>query len=329
MPESATANLNAKNKLFLLAFFLCSCCVSLSGQTWCPAGAQWHYSYSDGFGSGYVDVKYIGDTLIGTQNSKIISRQLNYYSGSCGCVFVYDYGHAYTYEDSGKVYLYSKNQFYILYDFADSAGTSWVVPGTRDYGANCDSVGSVVIDSVGTTQINGETLKYICVTAQQGSAWGWTAKIIEKIGPVSSFDFSWNSYLFPQKHDYCGMMIDESSEGGSFRCYSDSVGFSYDKLGSTPSCDFITDVPAKNSYPEIFSVFPNPSNGIFQISNHSGAKAIYNLISANGKPVASGFIAENNLIAIQTKDFLNGVYILRIINSSETKTIKIIVDNPE
>jgi hypothetical protein len=329
MPERATANLNVKNKLFLLAFFLCSCCVSLSGQTWCPAGAQWHYSYSDGFGSGYVDVKYIGDTLIGTQNSKIISRQLNYYSGPCGCVFVYDYGHAYTYEDSGKVYLFSKNQFYILYDFADSVGTSWVVPGIYDFGAGCDSTGTVTIDSTGVIQINGETLKYICVTAQQGSAWGWTAKIIEKIGPVNSLVFYSYPYLFPQKLDACGAVVDQIYEGGKFRCYSDSSGFTYENLGTAPFCDFITDVPAKNSNPEVFNVFPNPSKGIFQISNHSSAKAIYNLISANGKPVASGFIAENNLIAIQTKDFLNGVYILRITNSSETKTIKIIVDNAE
>jgi len=52
-----------------------------TGQTWCDAGANWKYSYTNGFGTeGFVDVKYAGDTIISGQPAKVLDKHIYAYN---------------------------------------------------------------------------------------------------------------------------------------------------------------------------------------------------------------------------------------------------------
>lgn len=62
-------------KIILASFILIN--INSFGQTWCDTGASWKYSYNSGFGTeGYVQINYIGDTLINSQNVKKLNKTL-------------------------------------------------------------------------------------------------------------------------------------------------------------------------------------------------------------------------------------------------------------
>ncbi|MBL7889920.1 MAG: hypothetical protein JNL24_10220 [Bacteroidia bacterium] len=169
-------------KSTLILFFFCFC--TSYAQTWCPAGATWHYGYAtwdpwSGGDIGYLKYEYVGDTIINTINAKRINKYVktNYMESF------------YTYADSNKVYIYHNNTFFTLYDFSAQPGDTLTVPGKMDswYSSWCtDSLGKIIVDSIGTTIINGESLRYLYVSPTATSQWGYNAKIIEKIGPVSN-----------------------------------------------------------------------------------------------------------------------------------------------
>lgn len=71
-------------------------------------------------------------------------------------------------------------------------------------------------------------------------------------------------------------------------------------------------------------IYPNPSTGIFHLSNPGGEKLEIKILNALGQQVLNKVIYENeNLIDIS--NFSNGVYFIRIKNhSDETNTIKLI-----
>lgn len=234
------------------------------GQNWCPPGATWHYGFNGGMVTGYYEVVYTGDTLIGSTVCKKLQRTCYWQFLPSSNTFSFTEGTAYTYADSDKVYIFRHNQFYTMYDFSAQPGDTWTVPGVKYYGSGCDSTGLVRVDSTGTMTIGSQSLRYICVSRPDTSQhWGWHAKIVERVGPIIPFGQTYD-YLFPVKFDYCGMFIDEIHEGGFFRCYSDSTMFSYSS-NIAPVCDYITAIEPVIASHKTFSVFPNPSNGTFTV----------------------------------------------------------------
>ena len=253
-------------KKYLLIFILSLPFFALA-QNWAPKGATWYYDYTNWMTEGYIKVEYIGDTTINSISCSKLNK-IGYYgsynfNNTFGPVHAFKLGVEYTYADSNKVYIFKHNKFYTLYDFSANVGDTWTVPETVHY-ENCDTVGIIKVDSIGTITINNQNLRYIYVSlADTAQKWGWFTKIVERIGPIETKGSYPYAYLFPQKFDICGFHSEEATEGGEFRCYSDST-FSYTS-GVAPSCDFVVSIASINQGVNGINIFPNPSNGVFTI----------------------------------------------------------------
>jgi hypothetical protein len=251
--------LNYSLSTIFLIFFI-SISQLHSQSNWCPSGSVWYYGFDTEYFSGYIKVEYVLDTIIQSVSCKKLQKTMYSYNFVSQELNSYIVGNEYTYAEDGKVFYYTANKFFTLYDFAAQPGDTWTVPGTKQY-ENCDSTGIVKVDSIGTIQIDGVQHRYICVSpAESYSEWGWrSVKIIENIGPVERFANNSYDFLFPVKLSFCGMALDEHIEGGFFRCYSNASGFDY-ASGIVAECDFIPTGEEEFRFSNIVSIHPNPFN---------------------------------------------------------------------
>lgn len=278
--------------------------------------------------NGYYKISSVGDTTINTIPCKILEKTLYEYSANSGTFDTTYFKNEYTYSDGDRIYIYRFNKFYTLYDFSASIGDTIIIPGTNKYSASgCDSVGAIKVDSTGIMNINSENLRYISVSPTATSKWGWHGRIVEKTGPVLSYPnnnaFPY-SYLFPVKLDNCGMQLDEYSEGGSFRCYSNQSGLSYHP-DLTDNCDYIyTDFNEfKNSFSEI-SITPNPTDNLLYFH--------YRLISQNPVRIEIYDTAGNlcfeeynnateDIRTYSLSSFPSGIYLIKV-NSDQSSFVQ-------
>lgn len=297
-------------KIIFLSFFFC---FSFShAQMWCPPGATWYYGYYTwdpwlGGDIGYLKYEYSNDTIINSINVKKIDKYVktNYMESF------------YMYADSDKVYIYHNNSFFPLYNFSAQPGDTLIVPGKMDswYSSWCtDSLGKLTVDSIGTTTINGQTLRYICVSPTPTSQWGYNAKIIEKVGPVSNdmspFEPTIVNFI------NCNVVC-PSPDQRSFRCYSDNTFGSYSLAAS--ACDFEVST-ADNLNMQNFQLFPNPAHELINIEFEAKNSDFITLTIVNqlGQKVYSeifktGLGKQQKTISVSK--LTKGLYIVRIENN--------------
>lgn len=285
---------------------------------WAPNGATWHYNFSSFAVEGFYKISCIGDTLINNTNCKIMEKKMYWWSPLYGFDTL-SFEHDYTYADQNKVYIFRYNTFYTLYDFSANIGDTIVIAGTNKYSSSgCDSIGAIRIDSIGTMNINGELLRYISVSPTPTSKLGWYARIVEKIGPIYKYQNNSNyTYLFPVKLDYCGMQLDELTEGGNLRCYSEPNGFIYNNLGIAPNCEYInTGIAEPDEYFMEFEILPNPTNGIFRLSYKlvKPQPIKLELFDNIGKIIISEIIEDENFISkeFNISNLKSGIYFIKI-----------------
>lgn len=313
-------------KLFLI--FLLSFPLFSVGQNWSPQGATWYYGFSVYVTEGYYKITYVGDTTINSIQCKKLLKTVYTHDFINQLYDTIVIGAEYTYADNDKVYIYKHNQFYTLYDFSAEVGDTWNVPEIKHYDG-CDTVGTIRVDSIGTLTIDGQALRYICVSLNDtAQKWGWIAKIVEIVGPIKSLKYQQYpyDYLFPVKFDDCGMHLEELIEGGNFRCYSDSTNFSYTS-NITPTCDFLTSVNPIDKNPVQIRVLPNPSNGSFTIDIDQQLKLKEIIVST----MLGNIILRqqtDNQTRIKIDNLKGGTYILTAIDKDNRTINKTIISLP-
>ncbi len=247
---------------------------AMSAQMWCPAGAEWYYGMDTGANgrNGYYHIKYAGDTLINGHVCKRMRGTEVSHSNvlGMGATDTVSLGDNYTYADTSKVYVFELGQYYTLYDFGASVGSTWVIPAMQLY-SGCAVNGIVTVTAKGSMVIGGQLLRYVDVIPHNGSSWffgsnagmGGGARIIEKIGLVNA---SSCSYLFPNTSDSCDNVFGNFGEGqyARFRCYSDSSGFSYSLFSQCDAVYFPIGIKEEEAG-SAFIVLPNPASGIVMV----------------------------------------------------------------
>lgn len=284
-------------KIIALLFILSS--FALFGQSWCDAGANWKYSYGSGFGTeGYVEISYVGDTLIDTQLSQKLSKNLYAYNFGSSQPVNWFTGTEYTYEDNGVVFIRYNNSWDTLYNYNATIGESWRMA-KQPWGNACDSNSTLTVIATGTTSINTISLNYKVVEFNYGGILtGITDTIIEKIGFTGS-------YMFP--YDFCNGALD-AQEGGPFRCYQDNSFATY-KPHYYENCDYIVGIE-ENTQASEAKIVPNPATDQIEISGLSNVHFNYSIADLHGKTWLSGHY-ENSIII---SELPSGMYVLTLQN---------------
>lgn len=285
-------------------------CFSAFGQNWCDLGANWKYSYMSGFGTeGYVDISYVGDTLINTQLSQKLSKNLFAYDIPSSQPVNWFLGTECTYEDNGVVFIRYNDAWDTLYNFNAGVGETWRMA-KQPFTNACDSNSTLTVLATGTTLINAIALNYQVVEFNYGGFMpsGITDTIIEKIGFTGS-------YLFP--YDYCNSALD-GHEGGPFRCYTDNFFATYQPhyIGA---CDYVSldEISAKMN----IEIYPNPSSEIIRLKGDLPLKkALFEITNLAGQQQLSGMIEAG----IDVSNLPQGLYILSVFYETGKSNVRFV-----
>lgn len=105
-------------------------------------------------------------------------------------------------------------------------------------------------------------------------------------------------------------------------CYSVKNTTLY-SAGSVSQCDLSLSVLSQMTNDELISVYPNPSNGVFNISFINQSK-YYEITNALGELISSSNI-NSNKIEIDLREYDNGIYFLKVITEKGDYGIKKII----
>jgi hypothetical protein len=233
-------------KKLLLVLFVAATLPSFA-QSWAAPGATWYYDftvYAMPFPQyGYERIQNIGDTVIGSYQYNKLQIFRAWYDQQNQQVMSYTLPQLeFTRADSGVVYYYRDSADYVLYDFNAQPGETWVLRNEFE-GTMCDT-SSIVVDSIATVIINGDTLRVLRTSPVNWSGITfYYERMIEKIGSLAN--------LFPYT-----MCVTDIPQGYGLRCYSDSTGWIYQSPNWAYACDDIMSVeePAQE---ETFSIIPD------------------------------------------------------------------------
>lgn len=293
-------------KQLFIAIFLVVSLSSFAQKEFAPIGAEWYYSKLEGTtppNEGYIAYNAHRDTLIGTQQARVISRVYHHSNGIDNSVWE----ELFVYEKDSCAYLFRNQQSYFLYDFSAKPGDLWTVHGVFPEWNICnyDLTGTVVVDSIGIQTINGQNLKAIYTSPYMNSVWSYPGVILEQIGCTS--------HLLPQPK-FC--MFDVPYVEGELRCfYSIGLGkakFNYTKLLDA-SCMALYHYSSIQSAEEaINQINPVIRNGKLSfnwenISNLTGNEVVH-IYSIQGQRLGRFRINEK----VDLSNFKHGAYILSI-----------------
>ena len=297
-----------KKQLFFCLLFIAA--ITVKAQVWSPPGATWTYSYTNNFAiMGYVEIKYVGDSMVAGQLTKVLEKMRYILDQSSLVSDTINLGKEYTYLDSNIVYYYRLGQFYPLYDFNAQVNDQWTVAG--ESGTGCDSTGKVQVDNVSTLIFNSDTLISQMISSPDASDWQLGSSLVERIGCI-------DGYMFPE----LTTCIADANQGGPFRCYWDD-SFPVYSSGITTTCDFITSIE-QISNDSHWNVYPNPTTGwitLTELSNAATGITIYNVL---GELVHTQGLSGSNNLVMDLGGLPGGMYYLQVFHEETTLIRKII-----
>lgn len=241
---------------FRFVFLFLSLIIKLTSQTiFLPnIGTKWHYSFGN-FTNGNTTnrkIEYISDSissLTGEKIKKLLAAKITANDNSAinQKVFIKQRN------DSVWFWHYrTNNSWQLLFDYNATAAQSWTYSIMSGTFVNTHTV---IVNSVGTINLNSLNLKTLNVTCKYGPN-TYTAVISERIGVMG---FLFNCV------DYMPNVFVDGAYVKDLLCYEDST-FGLKQFTSNP-CDYSYYVGLNEitgSKPE-FNVYPNPANSILNI----------------------------------------------------------------
>lgn len=237
-------------KFFLFIFALIS--LQASSQTiWTKGHAVWHYRFNNVAETGYIKLWETGDTIVqGKQCINLKSERHSFMmTGPNGGYFesVTDYIGGTVYIANDTVYYWDQDHFSVLCDFSAQASDQWLLQTGGNPAFGCNDTSVCMVQSTGTTWINGQNYAELTLTSQTGSACYLSGKANARFGASQG-------YLLPFPTG-CDSTIVEWDQV-SFSCFEDDSLY-YNPGGQACEIHLGLDESLKQGV----SVFPNPSSG--------------------------------------------------------------------
>lgn len=287
-----------KTRFLILMLILATC--GLSAQNFAPIGAEWYYT--EGFfmsgDKNFLKIISVKDTLFHGKTCRQLVKTRDIW---CNMRPETEY----VYSEDSAIYFWQSDLtgFQKLIDFKAEAGESWVIQmNDLETDTDIDSV-LIEVDSTSFTNINNHLLKVLYVTYHGLYDYDidveYPSQIVEKIG-----DMYYLFNFFPE----LGLACDGNYSEG-LRCYEDSeLGFY--STGIADSCTYIyhwTDIDEARQE-SIFSIFPNPTSGIVEISINSDVEIEVELLDISGRMIQAGKFKSTTQLDLS--GLQNGIYVL-------------------
>ena len=288
-------------KLLLLLFVLFS--LKPKAQVvFCPPGAEWHYLFSGSMffpGNTYNEtIKYIGDSISGTDTIKILShfRFFLQCSPTVSKTLIKQKG--------DTIFFYNKrtqNSWQILYNFAAPAGQGWQT--TVLQSNNTAITFSYTVGSVDYVTVNGFSLRRLIL-------YGLSTTIIERFG-CDQFLFNYSN---------SGLGFCDGNGFLEFLCYKDNL-FGTKQFGDK-SCTYYTSngvgINEEKLNEAHIKVYPNPTKDLLTVESEKfGTTTSICLYTIKGQKVLN--IDEISTAGVQFNlgKLEKGIYILKVFNNEE------------
>lgn len=300
----------------VIFIFICSPLKSLA-QEWFTEGATWIYNNQMSMpfqAHGIRKFVVAKDTMLLNKPAKMILNSVISYNGqlsSQDTLFVY--------EQNEQVFMLHDGGFQLVYDLSLAEGAIFKL----DFGCS-DSI-SIVVDSVGHTEKNGNNLKvqYLSFSIPvDGSIHKVNDAVIEKIGSEIDFLFT------PDCHS-----VDQFTYQG-LRCYEDKkmsfVNEWWKYFHPDVACDSLideSDVGVKENKLVNFNIYPNPVSDIFTISTNAYSSKLerIEIVSLGGIKMMELNALNANLV-FNISNIPNGFYVVKLFDCSgciiEKKIVK-------
>lgn len=289
--------LSTPNGVYLEALVL----VAFSGfgltsyaQQWCIPGARWYYTDIELI-YGYSKYTFVGDTLIGDIEGKIIKQESNGYAER-----------VVTRAADGVVYIHQ--------DFPEWSVTRWdtviwfdAVPGDswsslnfvdRDCGCGC----FYSVTDTGHVELEGQWLH--TVEVQNDCVGGFPFAFVERIGS-------------DQRPLFWRCVTDISTES-ALRCYSDDqIAF---ETGIVPFCS----AGVKEQDRSMITIAPNPGRDIVRIRSGgtTGTPRRVQFIDAFGR-ISFEQSAIGDAEALDTGALASGLYVVRVLDGNSDHRVAV------
>ncbi|MCH8905092.1 MAG: T9SS type A sorting domain-containing protein [Bacteroidetes bacterium] len=288
----------------VIIVFLTTISLNSLGQDFAPIGAKWYYDLFDspviGPWKGYILFESIKDTLIQSQNCRLIKK--TWYNSSGSVLSAYS-GTEIMYSDSGKIYHYYDSSFYVLYDFSAQINDSWNIRIPYNIYSISDNpndtIRKITLDSISTMVINTDTFKVLHVSSDSND-WYFADVIVETIGCLH-FMFSgiWGLW--------------DDNVAGSLRCYSDdSINIQFNA-----PCDTLVNTIENLGYnTKAINIYPNPFSTFTTVEIPKDYKtvkklslALYDLMGTEVKRIEN---ITSNKIKINRDNLSPGLYFYKL-----------------
>lgn len=214
-------------KSLFLSIALCAA-TSITAQTWCPPGAEWHYQWYDFTEFGSVRVNCLGETTVGGHVAQRLETVKSVYLNFQGSTQVGAWITYYTRSTDDLVSLWNGTDFDTLYVFGAAPGTHWSVPGT-------DQPVQVTVVDTGTLVLQGLPLRFSVVDYHP--SYGIEGDtLVERLGSRKTFFDPFYTFRM-------------DGPGLGLRCYSDGdIAFSADTVGHCALFTAVEDLSAAPSF---------------------------------------------------------------------------------
>jgi len=255
----------------------------------------------------YNSLKSIGDTTINNIKCNILSQV----RGNAGCASYENITFVYQSNDTVFFYNSNTNKFSTMYVYGADKGDSWTV-------AYPYADVSVVVDSVGSLNALGNTLKVQYVTFS-GLGYSYysvseNSTIIENIGDIN--------YFFKSSEFHPGLVCDEFGiDRTGLRCYV------HPDLGTfsrgTVACDYVTTALSNTEYKLVKVYLTSPDNLKIE-SEMLTDPCTFELMDMRGSVLLRTKVNAKKS-SIDFSNYNKGLYLYRLINKGKLlKTGKIV-----
>ncbi len=291
-------------RIFLLVLLSILVKKSESQVEFCPAGAEWHYSFYQPLSNSHYNakIKYLKDSLVGTETLRVLSHNVYYKHCNMGpgaITFLKQSGDTVLIKSAA-----TKNTWQILFNYGALAGQSWTTTISSFYNFSVTTTYTITVDSINTVSINNFTLKNLHVKYKNSLNTNVEkTQITERLGC--------NTYLF---NYYNPLPFTDCDWGAELLCYTDDT-FGLKQFTNKP-CDYQDYVGLMENYrTSNIKIYPNPSKDSFSISAKDElfyGETIVNIQDLYGREIKQVLLNSLNSEdqKIDISDLASGLYVV-------------------